>query len=32
MVMLHVDPASILFEVDEDAGGMCIVQEGKGNE
>ena len=32
MVMLHVDPASILFEVCEDAGGMCIVQEGRGDE
>ena len=32
MVLLHVDPASVLFDVDDQAGGMCIVQEGKRDE
>ena len=32
MVLLHVDPASVLFDVDDQAGGMCIVTEGKRDE
>lgn len=29
MVLLRVDPASVLFDVDDQADGMCFVQEGK---